>query len=61
MIKVGEIEEKPIQNAADYQSQTMLITREVDPDLSGQLAKVDNHEARIELLLVAILKQLKVP
>lgn len=54
-----QIEEKPIEKPIDEQAQHAIISKEVDAELAEQLQKVDSHNARVEILLIAILKQLK--
>lgn len=51
--------EEPIPNAADYQALTQAIFAELAPDIAGLLARVDSHEARLEIIFVAILRQLR--
>lgn len=59
MGKINEIEEIAIEKEPDMQAQFVIISKEIDSDLAAQLQKIDNHESRMELLLLAILKELK--
>ena len=60
MGEIGKVIESALVEAADVQAQTAIISKEVDPELAGQLMKTDSHDSRVELLLTAILKELKI-
>lgn len=59
MGKIGKIEEVPMADVDDLKSQLAIVSKEIDPEFADQLAKSDGHQQRVELLLVAILKELK--
>ena len=53
------IESKPVKSVADLTSLTDIVKNGISAELSAQLAKLDGHEQRVELLLVEIIIRLK--